>query len=70
MYEIFERLLSEQEITAYKVAKNTGISTATLTQWKKGISTPKIDKLLKIAKYLDVDVALFYDDAEKTEEKE
>lgn len=41
MYEVFQRLLDEKGITAYKVAKETGISTATLSSWKKGRYTPK-----------------------------
>ena len=51
MYEIFEKLLTEHGVTAYRVAKETGISTATLTQWKNGTSTPKQDKLQLIAEY-------------------
>lgn len=54
MYEIFQRLLDEKGITAYKVAKETGISTATLSSWKKGRYTPKKEKLQKIADYFDV----------------
>ncbi|MEE0801076.1 MAG: helix-turn-helix transcriptional regulator [Gemmiger sp.] len=54
MYSIFERLLAEHGTTAYRVAKETGISTATLTDWKKGRSTPKVDKLQKIADYFGV----------------
>ena len=41
-------------MTDYRVAKETGISTATLTHWKHGRSTPKVDKMLKIAKLLGV----------------
>ena len=54
MYEIFEQLLSKYGITAYKVAKETGISTATLSNWKQGKYTPKQDKLQKIADYFGV----------------
>lgn len=54
MYAIFEKLLKSTGVTAYRVSKETGISTATLTQWKKGISTPKQDKLQKIADYFNV----------------
>ena len=54
MYSIFEELLRTNGITAYKVAKDTGISTATMTDWKKGRSTPKADKLQKIADYFGV----------------
>lgn len=56
MYDIFEHLLQTHGVTAYKVAKDTGISTATMTDWKKGRSTPKIDKLQKIADYFGVSV--------------
>lgn len=56
MYEIFEQLLLKFGVTAYQVAKATGISTATLTNWKKGRYTPKQDKLQKIADYFGVTV--------------
>lgn len=56
MYEIFERLLNERGITAYKVAQETGVTTATLSSWKKGRYTPKREKLQKIADYLGVTV--------------
>lgn len=56
MYEIFEKLLKERGISAYKVAKATGISTGSLSDWKKGRSSPKADKLQKIADYFGVSV--------------
>lgn len=56
MYEIFERLIREKGITAYRVSKDTGISQATLSEWRKGTYTPKIEKLQKIADYLEVDI--------------
>lgn len=54
MYEFFEKLLKDRGITAYKVSKETGIATSTLTNWKKGLYTPKVDKLQKIADYFGV----------------
>lgn len=54
MYEIFEILLKEKNVTAYRVAKETGIATATLSDWKNGRSKPKQDKLKKIADYFGV----------------
>lgn len=54
MYEIFEQLLRAKNITPYRVAKETGIATATLSDWKTGKSTPKADKMQKIADYLGV----------------
>lgn len=56
MYERFNELLKEHNVTAYKVGKDTGISTTTLSEWKNGKYTPKMDKLQKIAKYFDVSV--------------
>ena len=56
MYEIFEKLLKERGITAYRVARETGVTTSTLTSWKQGKYVPKMDKLRKIADYLQVSV--------------
>jgi repressor LexA len=38
----------------YRVAKSTGISASTFTDWKNGRSVPKIDKIKLIADYFDV----------------
>lgn len=54
MYEIFEKLLQEKGITPYRLSKDTGISTATLTSWKQGKYNPKPEKLKIIADYLGV----------------
>lgn len=59
MYERFEQLLKENNVTAYRVAKETGIATATLSDWKQGRSTPKTDKLQKIADYFGVSIEYF-----------
>ena len=67
MYKIFEELLNLHGITAYKVAKETGISTSTMTEWKKGKYVPKADKLQKIADYFGV--SLEYLMTGKTSEK-
>lgn len=54
MYDKFRQLLVEKGITPYKVAKETGISQVTLSDWKHGRSKPKVDKLVKIADFLNV----------------
>lgn len=59
MYEKFEKLLEERGVTAYEVAKQTNIAQSTLTAWKKGEYTPKIDKLCKIANYFEIPVTYF-----------
>ena len=54
MYEVFVELLQSRGVTAYQVCKATGIAGATISDWKKGKSTPKQDKLKKIADYFEV----------------
>ncbi len=54
MYDIFEKLCKERGITAYRVSKDTGISTATLSDWKTGKSHPKADKIRILADYFGV----------------
>ena len=61
MYEKFAALLAARGVTAYAVAKATGIPNATLSEWKAGKYTPKVDKLAKIAKYFGKDIHYFYD---------
>lgn len=56
MYSIFEKLCSERGVTAYRVCKETGITTSTLSNWKAGRYTPKADKLKKIADFFGVSV--------------
>ena len=53
-YQIFERILQTHETTVYRVAKSTGIPASTFTDWKNGRSSPKADKLRRIAEYFDV----------------
>lgn len=65
MYEIFEQLLKKHGVTAYRVAKETGVTTATLTNWKNGKYTPKQDKLQKIADYFGVSLEYLMTGKEK-----
>lgn len=62
LYEKFAELLAKNNVTAYQVSQATGISTATLTSWKQGVYTPKIEKLMLIAKYFDVPITYFIED--------
>ena len=57
MYERYARLRDEKGLTDAKVSKLTGISKATLSQWKSGLYVPKRDKIKKIADLLDVSVS-------------
>ena len=69
MYEIFEQLLSKHHVTPYKVAKSTGVTTTTLTNWKQGKYTPKQDKLQKIADYFGVTLDYLMTGKEEPKEK-
>ena len=53
-YSVFERLLSEHGVTVYQVSKATKIAASTFTDWKQGRSTPKADKLARIADFFSV----------------
>lgn len=52
---IFE-IMKAKELTAYRVSKDTGISQASLADWRKGRSKPKIDKLQKLSEYFGVSI--------------
>ena len=69
MYEIFEKLLKEHGVTAYRVAKETGVTTATLTSWKQGKYTPKPEKMQKIADYFGVSLTYLMTGKEETEKE-
>lgn len=56
MYKEYVKLRDERGVTDYRVAKETGITKSTFTDWKNGRSEPKIDKLSKIAKFFGVSV--------------
>jgi len=60
MYSTYERLLQEKNVTTYKVCKDTGIARATISDWKAGRSTPKADKMIKLANYFGVSLEDMY----------
>lgn len=59
MYEKFERLLKERNLTPYRVSLDTGIAQSTLSDWKTGRSKPKVDKLTILADYFGVPIEYF-----------
>ncbi|WP_373264513.1 helix-turn-helix domain-containing protein [Hungatella hathewayi] len=59
MYKKFERLCEKKGVTSYKVSRDTGIATATLSDWKNGRSKPKVDKLKILADYFGVPIEYF-----------
>lgn len=72
MYEIFEQLLQRYGVSAYKVSKETGVTQSTLSDWKRGRSTPKTENMKKLADYfgVTVDYLMTGTDAPKQKESE
>lgn len=65
MYSIFEQLLQNHGWTPYEISKISGVSQATLSDWKNGKSMPRNKTLKKLADCLGVSVG--YLKGEKTE---
>ncbi len=62
MYQKYEKLRNDKGVTDYEVSKQTKISTATLSEWKKGTYQPKIDKIMILADYFGVSVTYFLEE--------
>ncbi|WP_313074775.1 helix-turn-helix domain-containing protein [Lacrimispora sp.] len=56
MYEIFLKLLEARGVKAADVCRGTGLPSSLFSEWKRGKSTPKADKMKKIADYFGVTV--------------
>lgn len=59
MYDNFERLLIQNNLKPADVARGTGLTTSFFSEWKKGKTTPKVDKLKKIADFFNVPIEYF-----------
>lgn len=68
MYERFMQLLQKHGITAYRVAKETGVTQTTLSDWKTGRAVPRIATLQKIADYFNVSLDWLMGKGEMIEE--
>lgn len=53
-YETFLGLCKGAGVTPNRVARSTGIASATMSDWKRDAYTPKVDKLQAIADYFGV----------------
>lgn len=59
MYEKFKKLCADKGIKPYRVSKDTGIAQATLSDWKRNKTTPKVNKLKILADYFGVPISYF-----------
>lgn len=66
MYKKFLKLLEERNISSYKVAKDTGLTATLFSDWKRGKSRPKADKLKILADYFGVSIEYFLKETEGT----
>ena len=57
-YSTYEKYRSMMELTDYNISKQTGIATSTLSEWKHGSYTLKLDKQLRIAEILGIPAEL------------
>lgn len=61
-YKKFSELLVKNNISAYKVAKDTGLYSPLFSEWKSGKSCPKIDKVKILADYFGVSIEYFLEE--------
>lgn len=59
MYEKYVELRNKKGVTDYRVAIDTKIPKSTFSEWKKGRSKPKADKLKILADYFGVPIEYF-----------
>ena len=62
MYEKYLALWDKTHKTSYQVAKDTGIAQSVLSDWKRGRSKPKIDKVKLLADYFGVSIEYFLEE--------
>lgn len=67
MYDVYAALRDKKGVRDIDVSRATGIGNSTFSDWKKGRSSPKDEKLRKIADYFGVDAE--YLRTGKTEKK-
>ena len=60
VYERYAKLRTEKGVSDAEVARNAGVDKTTLSHWKKGDYTPKVESIIKIADYFDVSLDYFY----------
>lgn len=62
MYEKYAKRRDELNLTDYSVANQADVVPSTFSDWKSGRSKPKLEKLAKIAKVLDVPLEFFLEE--------
>lgn len=60
--------MSNREVSAYQLSKETGIANNLVSQWKQHKQNPSIKSIKKIAKYFNVPWGTLMPDDEETDE--
>ena len=59
-WEVFEALCEKEKVYPSVLFRSLGFPVSLTTNWKKGISYPKYDKLLVLAEHFGIGVNDFY----------
>lgn len=68
MYEIFEQLCNERNLSSYKVSKLANVTQTSLSNWKNGKSIPSTQTLQKLADFFEVTIDYLMTGKEEKEE--
>ena len=60
-FDKFEKLCKERKLSYADVARETGINKATISAWKRGDYTPKMNKIETLSNYFGVPIDYFVD---------
>ena len=66
MFERIEKLMRENNVSAYKLSKETGIAQSTLSSWKNQNKIPRVDLLQRIADFFGVEIEYLTGKLDKT----
>lgn len=64
-FDKIELLLKKHNMSQSDLARATGISTGLISQWKKRMQKPSLDKLKLVASVFDVPVDYFVEETDK-----
>lgn len=64
MYQIFEHLLTESDLTISDVSRATGIRMSVFSNWKARGGNLSVDNLAKVARFFGVPIERFLSDKE------
>lgn len=59
MYKRIQKLLDQENKTAYQVSIDTGISQTAFSNWKSGRTKPELESLKKLSAYFNVPIEYF-----------